>query len=134
MKSKGPKAQKTFWELIGGSKKRKLGIDTLEVEGKIVSNQEDKNKEVERFFIKKFKATIDPENVPPGDTDDIDASKLGIPKRVLTNKDSLSISQEITFEELKQNIQQLDSSKAEGEGGVTNSMLKNLPEAAEEKL
>ena len=65
----------------------------LEVEGKIVSTQEDKNKEVELFF-KKFKATIDPENVPPGDTNDIDVNKLGIAKRVLTHKDSVSISQE----------------------------------------
>ena len=134
LKSKGPKAQKNLLGTDRRIKKKEIGNWYAGGERKNIPNEEDKNKEIELFFTKKFKATINLENISPNEADNIDVDTLGNPKRVLTQKDSDKVSQEITLEELFQNIQQLDSSKAEGEDGVTNSMLKNLPEASEKKL
>ena len=137
LRTKGRKSQKLFWNLVGGSKKRKLGIDVLEVDGEIISDVARKALMVEEFFIKKFKASRENPDPLSGDepsSQDDESSRLGTPDRVLSDQDSNMIQAEISMQELELNIKELDCTKAEGPDGVTNGMINNLPQVAKVKL
>ena len=137
LRTKGPKSQKLFWSMIGGSKKRKLGIDLLEDKGNLVSNPDEKVLLVENFLIKKFKASLvamEEQQNQANEEAILDTTRLGKPDRVLSDEDAKNIQVEILMSELEANIKDLDISKAEGADGVTNAMIKNLPQNGKEKL
>ena len=94
MRARGPQSQKLFWNFVGGSKKPKLGIESLEYHGQIVSDSDGKAKLVEAFFIKKFKASLKPSAErspldPPLEEEEDEALKerLGVPNRPLKPED-----------------------------------------------
>ena len=53
---------------------------------------------------------------------------------MLNHKDAHEIQKPIIFLELESNIKELDESKAEGNDGISNAMIKNLPDNAKFKL
>ena len=67
LRAKGPKSRKLFWNLVGGSKVRKRGIDALEENKKLVTDTMGKNEIIEKFFAKKFKAALIPQ-IPTTET------------------------------------------------------------------
>ena len=138
MRANGRKSQKLFWSLVSGSKKRKHRIDVLDADGKLVFTTDEKNVLVEQFFIKKFNASYNPSVIQTQHqiANDVnsDLDRLGIPDRKLLPEDAALIDAEFSIDELNANISELDITKAEGEDGITNAMIKNLPTVAKEKL
>ena len=135
LRARGPKAQKLFWNLVAGNNKRKVGIDILEENGTVYTEPEDKIIIVEKFFVKKFKASESkPNPLEEPNDDEVTTSRLGKPSRVLSHKDAYEIRKPLTLLELESNMKELDESKAEGNDGITNAMIKNLPDNAKLKL
>ena len=60
--------------------------------------------------------------------------RLGVPEPVLSVADAVAMGSLITMLELESGIKALDSSKAAGADGVTNSMIKHLPDAGNQRL
>ena len=59
---------------------------------------------------------------------------LGIPDWVLSVVDAVAMGSPLTMAELEINIRDLDTSKAEGADGVTNSMIKHLSFSGKQRL
>ena len=81
-----------------------------------------KNTVIEAFFETKFETTYIKEEIARNCTEE---EFLGVPETVLSNPTANDLMKPVTLSELNRNIDNLDSSKAEGLDGVTNGMLKN---------
>ena len=90
-----------------------------------------KNKVIEAFFETKFETTYLKEEIARNCTDE---EFLGVPETVLSNPTANDLMKPVTLSELNRNIDNLDSSKAEGLDGVTNGMLKNTGPVARKQL
>ena len=131
LNTKGTKAQKLFWQLTNPKPKKSSAIEALESDGKITTTPAEMNVIVEKFLETKFLTSYDKEEIA---WENPDLSKLGEPDVIMSEETAENIMNPITMEELSVNINDLDTSKAEGMDNVTNAMLKNTGPAAREKL
>ena len=86
---------------------------------------------VEKFLETKFLTSYDKDEISWKEPA---LAKLGEPSVKMSDETAENIMNPITMEELCINIDELDTSKAEGMDNVTNAMLKNTGPVAREKL
>ena len=120
--SKGVKAQKLFWNLVNRKPKKKKTFEALETSDGLTSNRDMMNKEIESFFEVKFNTSFNPADIK---RESVNLEELGTPARVFSTENSDNMMRPLTMEELVININELNTSKAEGPDGITNSMLKH---------
>ena len=132
MADKGAESSRLFWKFVSTKTKGKISIDALETDQGLSFDPSEKASEIEKFFKEKFKAseTIANDLSSASISDD----SLGKPEIRLSSATSRKVMRPITAKELGATLDKLDVTKAEGEDGLTNAMLRNTGKVAREVI
>ena len=131
LKGKGPESQKLLWSLVMNKSKKPVGIEVLEDDGSIITDQKKKAEVVENFFIKKFNTTYDKSELV---NEAVEDEAIGYPETVMGKEASEQMMRLITMQELNEHMAGLKSDKAEGIDGITNEILKQTGPIAREMI
>ena len=122
LSQKGVRALKLFWNLDNRKPKKKNTLEKLDLQAGLTSDQDQMNTGIKSFFEIKFNTSFNPEDIQ---RNAVNLDEIGTPEKKFSQETADEMMRPITLEELNQNLNELNISKAEGLDGVTNSMLKH---------